>query len=210
MGKSYILRLRRLGSGAEKKWRQYNDEIRLRESDMIYKTKQGKLTSKDIKLKELEAKLRRAGCDPVSIQIWIAMADAKKLGVEPTIKTIDKQGNVTERPSISIEVRQKAVTELMDRIYPKLKAIEHTGEISAVAEQRLTADEIKSILVDDPFLKAKEIVIDERRGNDTPTEKATGNPSRVSGVSENSSETGSGERCAPGSDQAAISNQVEQ
>lgn len=141
-----------------------------------YVTKRGAYNLKDLQIKDLKAKLNRAGCDPILIEAWIAMGDWKRLGL-PAGSYIDDdgKGNVTERPAISVEVRQKSAADLAGYLYPKLKAVEHSGEVSAVTEQRLTTDEIKNILVDDPFLKAKEFAATAT----TIKENADGHGARV-------------------------------
>lgn len=156
---------------------------------MKYKTKQGVLSTEDIQFKSLKATLNRLNCRPEEVLAWITTGDWQKLGLPaPTIISNDGKGGQHERPAITVEVRQKAAAELMSYMHPKLKAIEHSGELKAVAEQRLTADEIKSILVDDPFLKAKEIVIDERTRDNTPIEEVRRDTSGAVGASKSSSE----------------------
>lgn len=155
-----------------------------------YKTKYGLLTGEDIQFKSLKATLNRLGCKPEEVLAYITTGNWKKLGLPSEVVLVnDGKGGHQEKPAVTIEVRQKAAAELMSYMYPKLKAIEHTGEVTAVTEQRLTVDEIKSILQDDPFLNAKEIVIDgQTRGEPTPTQETTGHPSATSRDAADSSE----------------------
>jgi len=109
------------------------------------------------KTEEAEAIARKLGCNPIEILCRFAMDDWKKLGYnEQSSKFLTQKGELIEKPLITPEIRMKAASELAQYLYPKRKAIEHSGEISAVTEQRLTTTEIQNILVDDPFLKAKE------------------------------------------------------
>jgi len=60
---------------------------------------------------EVEEKLRKLGCDPITGMALIAMG-------------IDAQGNSIDA---SIDLKAKMLAELAQYILPKRKAVEHTG-----------------------------------------------------------------------------------
>ena len=101
-------------------------------------------------LKELAEKLN---CNPFEILCRFAMGDAKGLGyVLDTVEQTTPKGDIIEKPLIPPELRVKAASEAAQYLYPKRKAIEHSGEITSVQVEKLKPEEINSILRGDPFL----------------------------------------------------------
>lgn len=103
--------------------------------------------------KTLQETAERLGCDPFEILCRFALGDWKGLGYksEHTL-TPTQKGEVVERPIITPEIRHKAAAEAAQYLHPKRKAVEHTGEVKQVFEERLTPQEIEIILRSDPFL----------------------------------------------------------
>lgn len=74
-------------------------------------------------------------CDPLELLIWIMNNDWKKLGFSSAYKTStsdslqkDKNGKakkkVTKTPHITLKMRMEVAIELIQYLYPKLKASE--------------------------------------------------------------------------------------
>ena len=75
----------------------------------------------------LQEKAKELGCDPFEILIHFAKGDYEKLGYkEYTYKQFGE--NVVEELTIRPELRQKAARDACEYLYPKRKAIEHTGK----------------------------------------------------------------------------------
>jgi hypothetical protein len=104
----------------------------------------------------LQEKARELGCDPFEILCRFALGDWEGLGYaqELTFQSTNK-GELIERYVIPPELRQKAAAEAAQYIYPKRKAIEHSGELTQVVEEKLSTQEIETILAKDVFLKAQ-------------------------------------------------------
>jgi hypothetical protein len=101
-------------------------------------------------LQELAQKLN---CNPFEILLRFAMGDAKGLGYAlDTVEQTTPKGDIIEKPLITPEIRVKAASEAAQYLYPKRKAIEHSGEITSVQVEKLKPEEINSILRGDPFL----------------------------------------------------------
>jgi hypothetical protein len=106
----------------------------------------------------LMEKAKELGCDPFEILCLFALGDWKALGYkEGHTFTPTQKGEVIERPLITPELRSKAASEAAQYLYPKRKAIEHSGEITQVVEDKLTPQQIETILREDPFLELKKI-----------------------------------------------------
>lgn len=101
-------------------------------------------------LQQLADKL---GCSPFEILCRFAIGDAKGLGYTTDIvHSTTSKGEIIEKPLIGPELRVKAASEAAQYLYPKRKAIEHSGEITSVQVEKLKPEEINSILRGDPFL----------------------------------------------------------
>jgi hypothetical protein len=101
-------------------------------------------------LQQLADKL---GCSPFEILCRFAIGDAKGLGYATDIvHSTTSKGEIIEKPLIGPELRIKAASEAAQYLYPKRKAIEHSGEITSVQVEKLKPEQINSILRGDPFL----------------------------------------------------------
>lgn len=109
----------------------------------------GSKNKSDMGLAEKAAAL---GCDPFEILCRFALGDWQGLGYksEHTL-TPTQKGEVIEKPIITPEIRHKAAAEAAQYLHPKRKAIEHSGEVVSIYEERLTPQEIEEILKADPF-----------------------------------------------------------
>lgn len=108
------------------------------------------------KTNELMEKAKQLKCDPFEILCYFALGDWKKLGYKDEYTYAPTQkGEVIEKHVISPEIRQKAASEAAQYLYPKRKAIEHSGEVTQKIEDKLSTSEIEAILKADPFLKKK-------------------------------------------------------
>lgn len=79
------------------------------------------------------------GCDPFKILCQFAMGDFKGLGIEEFTTKIGGEG-AYEAFSISPELRQKSAKDACEYLYPKRKAVEHSGSIDSV-QATLTLEE---------------------------------------------------------------------
>jgi hypothetical protein len=105
---------------------------------------------------QLAEKAKELGCDPFEILCLFALGDWKRLGYKDEYTFAPTQkGEVVEKLVISPDIRQKAASDACGYLYPKRKAIEHTGEVTQLHEEKLSHSEIQEILVQDPFLKKK-------------------------------------------------------
>ena len=102
----------------------------------------------------LQEKARELGCDPFEILCRFALGDWQGLGYDKgiTYQSTNK-GDLIERHIIPPELRSKAAAEAAQYLYPKRKAIEHSGEITNVVEEKLTTKEVEEILKNDPFIE---------------------------------------------------------
>lgn len=112
-----------------------------------------RISNTRIPLYEIADKL---GCNPFEILCRFALGDAKGLGYSDSKHlTSTAKGDLIEKDIISPELRIRAAAEAAAYLHPKLKAIEHSGEVKNVHVEKLTAIEVKSILANDPFLNQK-------------------------------------------------------
>lgn len=100
----------------------------------------GSLNKSKLKLAE---QLEELGCDPIKLTALYAMGDVVALGMmtqdelDAEAEVIHSERSVIRVPSghelamesLPASVRQKAAETLLDRLHPKLKSVEHTGEI---------------------------------------------------------------------------------
>lgn len=107
------------------------------------------------KTMDLMAKAKELGCDPFEILCLFALGDWKRLGYKDEYTYAPTQkGELVEKFVITPETRQKAASDACQYLYPKRKAIEHSGEVTQKIEEKLSPQEIENILKDDPFLKS--------------------------------------------------------
>lgn len=133
----------------------------------------GQIKPTTIPLHELAEQL---GCNPFEILCRFALGDALGLGY-PSQKTLAStpKGDLIERDVISVDMRIKAAEAAAAYLYPKRKAVEHSGQITKVHVEKLSAIEVKSILQTDPFLTKQE-----------PLKMTTGEEHGTAGTSERS------------------------
>lgn len=82
-------------------------------------------------------KAKELKIDPFEVLLHFAKGDWKALGYESETITVYSKDVVNEEYTIQPIVRQRAAAEACQYLYPKLKAIEHTGEIDANAQAQL-------------------------------------------------------------------------
>ncbi len=81
----------------------------------------------------LREKAEKLGLDPFQMLLHFANANWEALGYSsPTETKYTARGEAYEVPLITPEHRLRALTELCQYLYPKLKAIEHTGKEAEV------------------------------------------------------------------------------
>lgn len=103
--------------------------------------------------KELMEKLSLMGCDVAGSLAAVAMNDWKALGYKSEfVESVTSKGDPVFKHVISPDMRLQALKILSEYLYPKRKAVEHSGEITSVIDDKLSPREIESILTDDPFL----------------------------------------------------------
>jgi hypothetical protein len=76
-----------------------------------------------------EAIAERLGCDPFEVLIHFARGDAEALGYPEEITRKGKDGRESVLPAITPEMRLQAAKEAAQYLYPKRKAVEHSGEV---------------------------------------------------------------------------------
>lgn len=86
--------------------------------------KKGTLNKKTQDLMELTEKLN---CNPFEVLLHFANGDYKALGYEETKTKIAADGTVFQELTIAPELRQKSAKDACEYLFPKRKAIEHTG-----------------------------------------------------------------------------------
>jgi hypothetical protein len=77
----------------------------------------------------VKAIAERLGCDPFEVLIHFAKGDAESLGYPEERTRTGKNGETYTEYSITPEMRLQAAKEASQYLYPKRKAVEHTGEI---------------------------------------------------------------------------------
>lgn len=95
--------------------------------------------------KDLQELADKLGCNPVEILLRFAMNDWKGLGYESETRLLqDGLRGDKEIMNIPPETRMKAASEAAQYLYPKRKAIEHTGAEGQPLFNTLT-DLVKSV-----------------------------------------------------------------
>jgi hypothetical protein len=87
----------------------------------------GTLNKRSLRAQELAEEL---GCDPLKILLHFAMGDARALGYV----SVDEDTGKETVGVIEPEMRLSAAKEASSYLFPKLKAIEHTGKDGADLE----------------------------------------------------------------------------
>ena len=70
----------------------------------------------------------RNECDPFEVLIWFAKRDYVSLELPEWTDRIGKDGAFVREATISPELQQKSAKDACEYLYPKRKAIEHTGK----------------------------------------------------------------------------------
>ena len=71
------------------------------------------------------------GCNPYRVLLWFAKGDYKALGLPEYQSRVIGKGKdqeMIEELTISPELRQKSAKDACEYLFPKRKAIEHTGK----------------------------------------------------------------------------------
>lgn len=77
----------------------------------------------------LQEKAKELGCDPFVVLMHFAKGDYEALGYREYETKTFKDGSTCEMLTISPELRQKSASDAAQYLYPKRKAIEHSGSI---------------------------------------------------------------------------------
>lgn len=70
----------------------------------------------------------RLECNPFEVLLHYAKGDFKALGYEEHQSMVTKSGEVVMVLTITPELRQKSAKDACEYLFPKRKAIEHTGK----------------------------------------------------------------------------------
>ena len=90
--------------------------------------------------------------DPLLFLLRVMMNDTKRLKVPETMLSYHQNGEVIEKPFISMELRIKAASAAVEYLRAKRKAVEVTGVLGHAKAEPLSPQQIQSILTGDPFL----------------------------------------------------------
>lgn len=89
------------------------------------------------KTRELEQMAEELGIIPFKQLLLFAKGDWKALGYDSAVVVrVGKNGETYEQERITPEMRFKATSESCAYLYPKRKAIEHSGEVSNLSPER--------------------------------------------------------------------------
>lgn len=80
------------------------------------------------KTEELQDLADRLGCNPFEVLLKFAMNDWKGLGYDTETRELMGPRGPVEIMHVSPETRMKAAAEAAQYLFPKRKAIEHTGK----------------------------------------------------------------------------------
>lgn len=88
--------------------------------------KKGAINKKNVELRERAAKL---GIDPFEVLLRFAAGHWEELGYksEMIVTGYSQAGDAVEDYTITAALRQKSAKDLCEYLYPKLKAVEHSG-----------------------------------------------------------------------------------
>lgn len=113
----------------------------------------GALNASTIPPGQLADLAKKLDCNPIEILLLFAKGDAATLGYESSKTVVSTpKGELIERDVITVEMRIKAAAEAAAYLYPKLKNVEHTGQVTKVHVEKLSAIDVKNIIQNDPFL----------------------------------------------------------
>lgn len=104
--------------------------------------------------KEVAALVASNNCDPVKFLCALINNDWKMAGYKSEFEDqLTPKGDIIQKPVITLDHRVRAALDIMNYIYPKRKALEHTGEITSILKDSLSPKEVETIIVSDPFIK---------------------------------------------------------
>ena len=90
--------------------------------------------------------------DPLLFLLRVMMNDTKRLKVPETMLSYHQNGEVIEKPFISMDLRIKAASAAVEYLRAKRKAVEVSGVLGHAKADPLSPQQIQSILTGDPFL----------------------------------------------------------
>ena len=101
-------------------------------------------------ISELKQRAKEIGIDPFDVLLYFAKGDWKSLGYNQSFITrVGKGGETYDIERITPEMRMKAAGEAAQYLHPKLKAIEHSGDIGTSGDERplghLTDEELEKL-----------------------------------------------------------------
>lgn len=82
----------------------------------------------NMRTQELFDIAQNLNCNPFEVLIHFASGDYEALGYTQTKTITTKDGSTFEEWTISPELRQRSAKDACEYLYPKRKAIEHTGK----------------------------------------------------------------------------------
>lgn len=95
------------------------------ENSPIIGRPKGSLNARTVDLLEITEKLE---CNPFETLLLFMKGDHEALGLEKyTVVSVTKDGEPIEKLTIGAELRQKSAKDACEYLFPKRKAIEHTG-----------------------------------------------------------------------------------
>jgi hypothetical protein len=100
---------------------------------------------------QVEAELGDSA-DPLLFLLRVMMNDTKRLKVPETMLSYHQNGEVIEKPFISMDLRIKAASAAVEYLRAKRKAVEVTGMLGHAKVEALSPKDIQNILTGDPFL----------------------------------------------------------
>lgn len=123
---------------------------------------------------QVEAELGDSA-DPLLFLLRVMMNDTKRLKVPETMLSYHQNGEVIEKPFISMDLRIKAASAAVEYPRAKRKAVEVTGMLGHAKVEALSPKDIQNILTGDPFLnEPNRGVINVRSEAAPPDPKPTG------------------------------------
>lgn len=123
---------------------------------------------------QVEAELGDSA-DPLLFLLRVMMNDTKRLKVPETMLSYHQNGEVIEKPFISMDLRIKAASAAVEYLRAKRKAVEVTGMLGHAKVEALSPKDIQNILTGDPFLNEPDRGVINVRSEATPPDpKPTG------------------------------------
>lgn len=108
--------------------------------------------SPNFRTQELIKMAQDMGTSPFEILMRFAMNDFEWLGYDEHQTKFTQSGAEYEELTISPELRAQCAEKAASYIYPKLKAIEHTGDADNRPPVVITKEAVLAAIKNDPFL----------------------------------------------------------